>query len=790
MTRQPSGQAAACAPVASSAVPEAATAPMRNQLFLSYFVERFKDTRVSPMVVRLGVLAAIAGPAFGAGLLLFDASAWMATLAAASVLGTFFMASRAARAYRTLRARADQLQNLSGALLATNADCLKLIGLDGRIMEISEVGAELMEVSSSSQLIGADWLGFWQGDDAHAARAAFQRALDGKQARFTGYCTTALGTPKWWDSTLYPVKSPHGRVSAVLCPSRDISEQTVAQGEAARALALLKDVEAHVPVVFWSASPDFRTVYHVSAGFDAMWRLPRDVLYRDPSAWQVRLPAEDLAQLRLAMRTMARDGLAAQSEFRVAQEDGGWRWVRVSASPVRDANGRVERVVSVCIDITEERRRIADLDRLAHTDNLTGLGNRHALIELLHRRCEEVQPFSILLADVDRFKVLNDTAGAVMADALLRDVGQAIARAVPADAFVARPGGDEFAIVLANAHSIDELMRVYENVRSVVGEPHLLGGVATTITLSAGVASFPLDAATPEALLSRADVAMYAAKRAGRDHCRVFGTEESAAIREFQLERELRHALPRGEFVLHFQPQFRTATREMTGAEALIRWNRPEHGLVSPAIFVPLLEETGLIGEVGLWVFEESLRQMVGWLGACGPAFAMSVNVSAKQLSDETLPQRFSQSAARHGIATRQLTLEITESALVERAETAQSVLRELQRLGFRVALDDFGTGYSSLSYLTRLRPDVLKLDRSMVVDIDCDPSARTVVTGIVALAQALNIRVVAEGVERQSQLDALREMGCELVQGFLLGRPVAAPAFLDRFVLAEAARD
>jgi diguanylate cyclase (GGDEF)-like protein len=755
---------------------------MRNELFLSYFVDRFKNAPLSGAVARTCLPATLAAPAFGVWLLIFEASPWLAAGAALTAIVITVCAFRALGAYRALKAQTDQLQRLARALLATNTDCLKILGADGHIMQISEVGAELMEVSSSLDLVGADWLGLWKGEHGAAARDAWRRAMAGEEATFFASCSTAQGKPMWWLSTLYPLRGNNGKVCAVLCPSRDVTQQTIAQHEAERSMTLLKDIETHIPVVFWSASADFQAIHHVSAGFEAMWELPLTILQKNPAAWQASVFDDDLRPLRRLMAEMAHDGAPMQSEFRLKLPSGQPRWIRVSASPVMNARGTVERIVSVCIDITEEKLRIAELDRIAYVDSLTGLANRRALVDHLSRRCAHGLPFSLLLADVDRFKVLNDTAGAVIADGLLRDIGQAIRQAVPADTFVARPGGDEFAIVLAGEHGLDALTRVYEDVRRSVGLPHPLGNTTATITLSAGIATFPEHGSTPDALMSSADVAMYAAKNAGRDSHRIFGIRESAEIDKFQLERELRHALAREEFVLHFQPLFSAHDREIAGVEALIRWQRRDQ-LVSPAIFVPLLEETGLIREVGQWVFDESLRQLVAWRLARAPEFSMSINVSAVQLTDVTLPRRFAESVRRHGLSTRLITLEITESALMERGGNTQRILRHLQRLGFRVALDDFGTGYSSLSYLTRLRPDVLKLDRSLVADIDHDASARTVVIGIVALATALNIRVVAEGVEREAQFGLLASMGCEMMQGFLLGRPLPGQQVQDRFL-------
>ncbi|MEZ2354326.1 putative bifunctional diguanylate cyclase/phosphodiesterase [Caballeronia sp. RCC_10] len=666
------------------------------------------------------------------------------------------------------------MEQLARALLSTNRDCLKLLAPDGKMMHLSEVAAELMELDSCTQLVGVDWIGFWGDGDKKMAQAALASALRGDQADFEGFCPTAKGRPKWWRSTLYPIKDRSGRTAAVLCPSRDVSAETLAAAAARQAEELLTDIEAHIPVVFWSTSADFQTLRHVSAGFEAMWQLPVSALAHDPTAWQTRLPQHDLRNVKDAMRRMAREHTPVQYDFRLCRDDGSSRWIRANASPVKGKTGQVERIVSVCIDVTDEKRRMDELDRLAHVDDLTGLANRHAFLKHLGRCAETGAPFSLLLADIDRFKVFNDTVGTSAADSLLREIGAAFREVAPLGAFAARPSGDEFALVIPDCTpcSVSEL---FADIGTAMSRLQVVGSGASRLTLSAGLAKFPADGGTPETLMSNADAALYMAKQAGRNCLRPFGREEAQVIGSFQVERELRGAVSGAQFSLWYQPQFWAQSQDLAGVEALIRWNSPTQGVVSPGVFVPLLEQCGLIQEVGDWVFARSVRQIAEWKERCGVDVPASINVSARQLVDPALPARFAAMAGRRAVLPSQITLEITESALVEQADRTTQVLRDLQSYGFRLALDDFGTGYSSLSYLTRLRPDVPKLDKSLVDDIDNDAVSRTVVAGIVALAKTLDIRVVAEGVERETQLRCLQAMQCDIIQGFLLGRPEPA---------------
>ena len=707
-------------------------------------------------------------------------------IAAAAISATFVALTyglASASEGRIKRTRLAPIQQLTEALLSTSEDTLVLLDLAGRLITESAGSVGLIHQREfTSRPAGSNWFEAWKGDDAFASREAFSGALAGRQMCFSGYQPTAAGIPKWWISAFYPLRDKDNKVKAVFCRSRDVTNKTLALRQAEEAATLLSDIDVYMPLVFWSTSTDFSKVFHVSSGFERMWQIPVATLYSDATAWQSRVTLEDLDKLKCAMRKMAHDTLPTETEFPLLLDGGVIRWVRVNSSPV-GMPGSSKRVVSVCVDITEERMRIAELHRLANADVLTGMANRHALTEYLTSSCQETLPFSLLLAGVDRFKILNDTAGTVLADRLLRDIAVAMADVLWPGTFMARQGGDEFAFVIPGDHSQKDCAEIFEQLRGSVAHSLRLGDAPMEITLSAGIAKFPEHGRTPEALVSSADIAMYAAKKSGRDTFRLFGANESALLAGFELERDLRHAMTRGEFELFYQPLFRTATEEMISVEALIRWNRLGHDMVLPSIFIPLLEDSGLIREVGQWVFDEGVRQIAKWRESCGRLVPISINVSAKQLHDPNLPARFARVAAINDVLNSQITLEITESVLVEPADSCRAILNELKRLGFRIALDDFGTGFSSLSCLTDLQPDTLKLDRSLVERIDENASAKTLVVGVIALASTLGMAVVAEGVERRTQLAVLATAACEVVQGYLLGRPERASDLFGNFL-------
>ncbi|WP_413196941.1 putative bifunctional diguanylate cyclase/phosphodiesterase [Pararobbsia alpina] len=549
---------------------------------------------------------------------------------------------------------------------------------------------------------------------------------------------------------------------------------------------LLNDIENHVDTVFWTCTPDFQHLLHVSKAFERMWQMPMSALIGDDSAWQRRVHVDDVGPLHDAMRIAIRDGIYMQSSFRLVMPDATIKWVRVDAYPVTDAHGRVERYVSVCVDVTEERRRLTQLDYLAHVDSLTHLANRKSMMDALSKACGETAAFALLFIDVDRFKLLNDTVGHMAADRLLRIIGRRIRKVLPEASVVARPGGDEFTAILPGLWSEDELGRICGRLTKVVEYPIKSGQQGLELSLSVGIALFPDHGHTREALLTSADTAMYAAKRAGRNTWRIFGAAEKNDLTRNRLEQELGSAFRNGQFSLHYQPQICLRTRKVIGVEALLRWNHPVRGFVSPAEFVPLLEHAGLILPVGDWVVAQA-TEALSELHRLGYPLSMSINVSAVQFRDTSIQDAIATNLRFHGLRGESLVVEITESILMDRSEAVQHALNAIRDMQVGIALDDFGTGFSSLSYLAKFRPEALKLDKSFVDDIEDDAVALTIVQGVIDLAHRLGVHVLAEGVEREGQLQLLEEAGCDSIQGYLVGRPVPFADLIVQLALEPA---
>ncbi|HEV3009211.1 MAG TPA: EAL domain-containing protein [Burkholderiales bacterium] len=462
----------------------------------------------------------------------------------------------------------------------------------------------------------------------------------------------------------------------------------------------------------------------------------------------------------------ARGALCALSQ----REDGYWAeelgFLRTAAS-----------LLSTGLQRADSERRLAFL---AHFDPLTGLANRTLLADNFGQRIVQAKrrgaPRGGLFIELDDFKLVNDRLGHSAGDALLAQVALRLQAAVRSGDIVARVAGDEFAIVLADLARPDDAAVVAQKILDRIAQPVALGGEPTFVTASVGIAAFPGDGDQVEALLGAADAAMYRAKQSGRNAYQFFTTEITHRTRaRAQLAFELRRALERGEFTLAYQPKFDLASGKACGAEALLRWMHPERGVVSPAEFIPVLEDTGLIVQVGEWVIRRACEDLKGWIASGLKPMPIAINLSARQFRQQDLDSRIRALVAAAGVDPALIELEITESQLMQDPEQAIRIMRSLHASGIRIAIDDFGTGYSSLAYLTRFPVKSLKIDRSFVADVFSDHADAAIVRTIIDMAHQLGFTVVAEGVETDRQAAFLRQFGCEQAQGFLFARPMSA---------------
>jgi len=483
------------------------------------------------------------------------------------------------------------------------------------------------------------------------------------------------------------------------------------------------------------------------------------------------------------LRQMFRDGREGTVILRCLTKEGQPFWNELSVSPVRDDQGAVTHYISIFKDITERRRQEEEMLRNAHHDTLTGLANR----VLLHDRLEQAitvahrhqRQVGVLFVDLDHFKIINDTLGLATGDAMLKEVASRLLGSLRDGDTAARIGADEFVLLLNDMEMEDDIVMVAERVLQSMTRPHAVNGQELFVSASIGASIYPRDGDDGQELLKKADIAMVRAKEHGRNGFQVFTEEmQSRITQRLSLETHLRRALDRQEFLLYYQPQVCLKTGAIVGAEALIRWQHPELGMVSPAEFIPLAEDTGLIVVIGEWVIEAACAQMRVWKDAGQADIGISVNLSARQFRLRNLAETVERHLNRFGIPPHLLDMELTESMVMQDPEAAILTLRQFTSLGLRISLDDFGTGYSSLSHLRRFPIDVLKVDQSFVREVTVDKDAAAIAASVIALGRSLGLKVIAEGVETREQLDYLKRHDCDEIQGYYFSKPLPPAEF------------
>lgn len=474
-------------------------------------------------------------------------------------------------------------------------------------------------------------------------------------------------------------------------------------------------------------------------------------------------------------------GLAADCVL--IRRDGFESAIEDSSAPIHNRLGQVSGAVIVFRDVTQSRAMAQKMAHLAQHDFLTGLPNRLLLTERLAQAIGLAQrhkkQVALMFLDLDFFKHINDSLGHAIGDRLLQSVATRLAGCIRATDTLCRQGGDEFVVLLAEIEQPHDAAQVANKLLNTLAAPHMIGGHELHVTLSIGISIYPQDGRSVDTVMQNADTAMYHAKASGRNNYRFFKADmNTRAVQRLMVEGNLRRALKQREFVLHYQPQINLDSGLMSGAEALIRWQDPVQGLVYPAEFIPVAEESGLIVPIGKWVLREACLQIRSWLDAGLPAVPVAVNVSAVELRSKHFVADVAQILRETRVEARYLELELTESVLLQDADSSAEILDELKAMGVRIAMDDFGTGYSSLSYLTRFPIDILKIDQSFVGKIDTHPDDAAIVSAVISMGRSLNQQIIAEGVETSAQLDFLRAQKCDTGQGYQFSHPLCADDF------------
>jgi diguanylate cyclase (GGDEF)-like protein len=496
-----------------------------------------------------------------------------------------------------------------------------------------------------------------------------------------------------------------------------------------------------------------------------------------------RLHPEDRPRFAQSLEQCLHGTGSLDIEYRVVSSEGNSRWLRTKGDALLDLEGEPIKVLWVTEDVSQRKDMDARVRFLAHHDLLTGLPNR----TLFHDRLQQAlaaakrmeSRVALLFIDLDRFKYVNDSFGHRAGDILLQTVAARLRSCVRETDTVCRHAGDEYLIVLSALRDPTEAALVAGKVLATFEQAFDLDGQEVQISASVGISVYPDDGQTTEDLIRNADAAMYHSKKNGRNRYEFFTTELTAPVAErLVLANQLRRAVERNELVLHYQPQYEVANNKLVAAEALVRWNHAERGLLTPDSFIPLAEESDIIHLIGEWVLGDVCRQVNAWRNAGVKVVPVAINFSALQFRRANLVEGVASALARHGLEASNLEIELTENAIMQDPKEAAAILDQLHEMGVGISIDDFGTGYSSLNYLKRFPIDKLKIDRSFVEDLPYDLNDSAIVQAIINLAKSLRMTVIAEGVETKAQLDFLRSLGCESYQGYLGGRPMEAERF------------
>lgn len=543
------------------------------------------------------------------------------------------------------------------------------------------------------------------------------------------------------------------------------------------------------PVGIFQISPEGEIVY-----VNQRWREINNISHEKPNlqAWFASVHPDDSVQLNKLWHKLVTENINLSNEVRLIAKNGSLSWVYIQATPLHSKSRELLGFLGSVSDISELKKAQIQMENLAFYDPLTGLANRRLFKNRLTKAVKSVQrnntSIALMFLDLDQFKRVNDTLGHDMGDALLKEIASRLDQSVRENDTVSRIGGDEFTILLTDIDSSHNVRIVAEKILRSLSRPFTVNGQEISTTVSIGITMTPEDSIDPNTLMKNADLAMYKAKELGRNNFQFFSEEMNTAIlHNLEVEQELSIALKRNQFFLVYQPKIRLADNTITGVETLVRWRHPEKGIIPPDSFIPIAEETGQIIEIGAWVLEHSCHEMGTLIREeLMPADSkIAVNLSAKQFSDPNLLQTVSDILEQSKIDPLNLELEITESIIMDDVEAAIKIMDAIKNKGIHLSIDDFGTGYSSLAYVKRFPIDVLKVDRSFVKDIPQDKTDMAITSAVIAMAHKLSMKVVAEGIETQEQLDFLKENNCDDGQGYLLSRPLTLPQ-LHHFLVSN----
>jgi diguanylate cyclase (GGDEF)-like protein/PAS domain S-box-containing protein len=713
------------------------------------------------------------------------------------------------RAERTLQAQREELLDLEHdfrSLFEGNPHGMALIATNGTILDVNEAVVPIAG-RPRDEITGQDFRIFIQPEDQQRVWGFFRRAVEGTSVRYEVASKRADGSDLILDATLVP-KHAQGVVVAVYCIMQDITERALAQHklemqtQRMRDLYLLATTPEYTDAQVMSTLQTGCRMLGVESGAIVdLSGAPKVEMRYD--ALEL-FGGDDERLLNIAKLVAERREPVITSEGGEGGDDRSWIATRLTVSgslqgaliffshthrevPFEEIDHDTLALMAALTGAALERRRTRSrLRTLAYYDALTGLPNRLYFKERLRDSIDEARTRSeslgVLFFDLDRFKDINDSLGHAMGDRFLQMVAHRLARAVGEAGLVARMGGDEFIVLVRDAQNPEQVATLADRLLHAIDQPYRLDGYEQFMTASVGVSIYPSAGRDDQTLIKNADIAMYRAKERGGNRFFIYDESLEAPLRtRLAQEKDLRSAIERGQFVLHYQPIVDIATERIVSVEALVRWKHPQRGLVSPDAFIPTAEASGLIVQLGEWVIAAGARQIRDWKSAIGP-LSLAINISARQFHQPDLCDRLYDLLRECDLDPRAIELEITETMAFSDVEQSIETVRRLKQLGAQIAVDDFGTGHSSLNYLRRFAVDHIKIDRSFVAGIGSEMSDETIIKAIIAMGHSLGLTVVAEGVETREQYAFLRAHGCDRVQGYYFARPLEAAAFAEFF--------
>lgn len=643
----------------------------------------------------------------------------------------------------------------------------------GRYVFANNAAARALNVMPED-LLGKTDAAFMADAVASAVQGFDARVFESRSAMVEVEEVPQQGTTNYWLSTKFPLVDLDDKIEHIGCISIDITEQRQSEQE-----LLLRNHAIEVsaaPILIVDITQPNMPLIYVNSAFEKVTGYAREEALGKNCNF---LQGGDSNQPELEkLRTAIAQRTPASVVLRNYRKDGSMFINELYIAPVQDPHSwQVRHFVGVQNDVTQIKRYQEDLERQANYDSLTGLANRNLLNERLRQLLLEGQRyhrvFTVAFIDIDNFKLINDSMGHSAGDELIAIVSKRFQSCVRDEDTVARLGGDEFVLLLTGQSYEESNHQVMKRIRTEVAKPVLISNKQLTITCSIGLATYPRDGEDGETLLSNADVAMYRAKSSGRNNFQFYAKEMNVATGErLSLQNDLWHALKRDEFYLHYQPQLDLLSGKIIGMEALIRWQHPRLGVIPPLSFIPLAESDGLIVPIGDWVMEKACRDNRQLQKEGYSHIPVAVNLSARQLEQKNLLTAVQHALEKTGLEPHYLELEVTESMMMHNVEEVIDLLNRISTTGVQLSLDDFGTGYSNLAYLKRFPIDKLKIDKSFIRDIVTDPSDALICSSIIALAHSLQLKVIAEGVETEWQLQFLKNKGCDEAQGYLFSKP------------------